>query len=45
MGRQAVKYWAALLALGILVKHASGTGTVFSQGASGIAKISNSLNS
>lgn len=38
-----MKYTAALIALYLLVSNASGTGTLFSQGAAGLSEIDKTL--
>ena len=43
MGKQMLKYYAALIGLGIVVANGSGFGTAFSAGAKGVADITRSL--
>jgi hypothetical protein len=43
MGKQALKYYAVLVGLGIVVAHGSGFGTAFSAGARGAVDLTRSL--
>jgi hypothetical protein len=43
MGRQMLKYYAALVGLGIIVGSGSGFGNAFSAGARGVVDITKSL--
>jgi hypothetical protein len=45
MGRQILKYYAALVGLGIIVGNGSGFGTAWTAGARGVADVTKSLKS